>query len=170
MATCAACLEPLGGGEKFVLAGTEVFHRECAKDIASSIGHRQKQEIVRLRGLLDRATADAEMATQRAQNFEGESRRALSDNRHLQLDLARSETNTRTLRHSVDRARDERDAAIEETRSLSVAVERQRRELALHAAMGPVPAPATATPDSKAATDTRDDTEIRFSLLEIDST
>lgn len=80
-ATCAACLTAIPSGDKFVLSGTEVFHRRCAPNIARSVGTRAKLEIVRLKTEALRERQEAAQARIDAQNAENRLREVEANER-----------------------------------------------------------------------------------------
>lgn len=155
-AQCAICMGPITRGMKFVLSGTEVFHPECAaqRGTHNSIGNQRRQQLVELE---ERVRVMGAKTNQAADVVETTRKRlvALDDqNERLMQDFARAQANERSWRRRYDEAIVERDRALRE-----LAVARQ------YAQQQPA---ALVTPESKPR-DTRDDTEIRFSLLEIDS-
>lgn len=174
-ATCAACGGVIGKGERFVLAGTEVFHRNaaCVRDIARSALTRAKAETLQVREQLARVEREALSL-----------RRELADTK---LELQGMETEwdaTRKLLNRAENARvGERQRVTEQARLVENAdrqldairgqLRQSQNELAtaraeiarlqsdaLRRATDDLPVPAEK--------DTRDATEIRFSLLEID--
>ncbi len=171
-AQCAACLEPILKGDRFVLSGTEVFHGRCAirRGTAASENQRLKQRVI---------AAETEARLSREQlSFQDRElaaeRKRIAELKSLNADADRD----------YKRMRQERDSAWADVRywrerALTMEVERDqaRRELAIerqYPAQQPaaVPAPAVAaappvsTPDQ--AKDDLDDAAKRFSLLELD--
>jgi hypothetical protein len=150
---CAICMQELT--RPFVIAGTEVFHAECAaqQGTHTSIGNRRHQQLVlmesnhatvkrsyedigtQLRVLKDKVGKESERMIQRIEDTE-----ATANSWRRRYELARTD---------VERITAERD-------QMRAEIEAARRA-----------APIPATPESKPA-DTRDATEIRFSLLETD--
>lgn len=162
MATCAACLRPILGRDKFLLAGTEVFHRECVRNVETSIGNRNKLEIVKLRGEVcvlrqqDRAIHELERKLSNAQRTLGARDRELS----------RAERDRRDLEAERDAMQRERDNALREVLLL--------RTMSGALTTATPTAPATAVPPEKPASTPEsaetdlDDAEQRFRLLELD--
>lgn len=176
-ASCAACLRPIQPGAKFALAGTEVFHRECARSIASSIGTRQKLEIVRLRGQLASeqqeaarlrvAITDTHQAGERRLD-EVKGRQLMSNLQNAEARRRRDESvaETESLRYEVRLIAKQRDDA-----KLDAAAARTELALmqTLSGARTTAPAPVTTTPQAPdPPKDELDDSEQRFALLELD--
>lgn len=160
--SCAACLSPIDQGDKFVLSGTEVFHRRCAGNIDRSIGQRQKQEIIRLRAEVARERADAAKFKIDAQEEKNTAERFIdrlhqSEGAHSSTarQLEAERVQNRALSAARSQAQRELDTARAEIQRLQIA--------ALERATSAIPEPVKPK-------DTRDDTEIRFSLLELDGT
>lgn len=159
-ARCAACEEPIDRGEKFVLTGTEVFHRRCAAGIRRSVRTRLELRLIDLER--DIATARAEIM---------ELKRQTTDERDRTRDAVRTrlviEDDLRVARAARDAAL--RDSAYWRERGESLATElaRIRGELETARAAARPPPPVT-TAETAPAKDDRDATEIRFSLLELD--
>lgn len=181
-AVCAACLEPITRGDPFVLSGTEVFHRSCSRDIASSLGARMKLEIQRLKGEVLRERKDGAAARVAAQSAEFDERRLLDRIAKLESDLASAKEQRETdvsTRRAAERANaqlarertrlsENLDAVERLTRNQAdtiaardAEITRLRNEL-ITVAKDKIPLPVDADP--------RDATEIRFSLLELDET
>jgi hypothetical protein len=158
-AQCAICLNPVTKGMKFVLAGTEVFHDECAafRGTHTSIGNRRHKQLVELEGQNAAIRRDHEQI--------GTTLRILKEKVVKEMDLyvqrlEDSESNVNSWRRRFELARTDLER-------MTVERDQARRELAIMRQYPPAQA-ATATPEQKPK-DARDDTEIRFSLLEIDS-
>lgn len=155
-AQCAICAEPIVKGTKFVLAGTEVFHDRCAafRGTHTSIGNRRHQQLVDL---------EAQTAGFRRQYEETQTQlRVIKERVTKEMERAiqraeDAETNLNSWRRRYELTR----ADLER---MEVERDQARRELAVARQYG-VPAPAA--PEQKPA-DTRDATEIRFSLLDLD--
>lgn len=170
-AICAGCMKPIGSKEKFVLASSEVFHKTCIPLIPQSRLWKMKQEMLRMRGVLDEERAQGARARIEVQDLEREVRNMRSARDQARDEVTRISRDAARASHEVQSANDranemsrraqrlgsERDAAI-------ARAEAAERELALHRALGPVtqPAEGSGTPEA----DDRDATEIRFSLLE----
>lgn len=161
MVSCAACLRQIVPGAKFALAGTEVFHRECAPNIANSIGTRQKLEIVQLRQQLASEHMDAaRRLDEQARQFN------IRNNPKVWQDRIASEEQQRlAAERTANRYKRERDEAKRDAESV-------RRELeVLQAIAGTRTAPTTpAEPVTGIEQDApaEDDAAVRFGLLELD--
>jgi septal ring factor EnvC (AmiA/AmiB activator) len=170
VAICAGCQQSLAKGEPFVLAGTEVLHKRCAPLVAAGQTALQRarahhraahQDVIAARNDASQFRRDRDEARdlaaklqrvvdEQAVTIESRNRRLSSD--RVTIDALRAES---------DRLR-RRGNELEQQLALE---ERERRELLREiAARQNVPSPATVTPER----DTRDGTEIRFSLLELD--
>jgi hypothetical protein len=173
-ATCAACLRPIiKGGHPFVLSGTEVFHRACAQSIERSIATKQKLEIQRLKSAeleSRREAANARIETQVAQNNARESeqntQRAM-DQLAVERELRRAaEAQRRAADRATERAAQARREVEDDLTSVRGQLTAARNEIlrlqneAIRNATDQLPVPPVA--------DSRDATEIRFSLLELD--
>jgi hypothetical protein len=182
-ATCAACLLPITAGDGFVLARTEVFHKQCAAagGIARSHATKLRQEL--LLGKQDRE-------------------RLREENREL---MRRHEATIADLRRQLTYAREERENAIatkdlnvelvgrlhrEKTQlegellntrralattegQLSRALASRDLDVAARVITGTASTFAQTQPPDPAPPPTeekRDDAEVRFSLLELDTT
>lgn len=148
--SCAACLQPLVHGVKYVLVGTEVIHSSCARAGMQTLVQKLQSQLSLARQ--ESARWQSEAATAR---YELRIANALGD----ELETARSGV-----------ARLERQAArmLQERNEALAARDAAKRELALRDAIG---TPRVATPDAtetQRAEDKRDATEVRFSLLELD--
>lgn len=154
-AQCAICLLPIERGGKFVLAGTEVFHDLCAaqKGTHTSVGNQRRQRL----SYLEAAYAEHRRNLEEQQT----TLRVLKDkvNEEMEHQVAA----TRDMEASANSWRRRYENARLDVDRLTVERDRAMRELAVARQAG-----VTTTPESK-PTDTRDATEIRFSLLEIDS-
>ena len=174
-ATCAGCESPISRGEKFVLAGTEVFHRLCAEAgaIENSVLTRTRKKIVQLTKHVANAAANADRAIR---NTEA----AMESCRTYEKALRRTEElrDAATL-ESRNRQEGDRQLLVE-ARQRIMQLEQQLRESqrggerATTSFMSARQSGATTTdsaavlPPTEVAKDDRDDSEIRFSLLEID--
>ena len=167
LATCAACEWPIERGQKFVLSGTEVFHKrkECLAGISRSLLVRTRMEVTK--------------QTHRAHHFEAQFKRALEAAEDLNDTTARaveaSEVAVQRLEaeKAARRAAEESATLRKETlntlqrdRASVVAdleVARRRiRELEAEELARESP------PTTSDTADTTDDTATRFSLLELD--
>lgn len=152
--TCAACLQPLRGRSNFLIVGTEVVHKECAKLGRVTELQRTKADAAGLRGDLARARRAAQECTNHIQR--------------LLLALAQVKGERDTARESLRISDRASEAMVEELSLLRLAqAVGQRRTPEMVAAPADPATPAAPTPDS--TPDVRDDTEIRFSLLELDT-
>jgi hypothetical protein len=167
------------GPGAFILAGTEVFHRACAANVARSLRTRQEHEIVQLRGELAQLTIERDAREQEERielaRIERDLRRAREDLRAAQLARASSEAMLAD-RWIDQRLIAERDAALEIRDRAIRERDAARTEAALHQTIqgrtvtppvAPQPLPQqilVVTPTSEDL----DDSEIRFSLLELD--
>lgn len=166
---CAACNEAIGDGDQFALAGTEVFHRRCVGGIENSHRTRLEQQLIRakrehlaLRSNLAAAKRHADdndamiqKLTRRQDDLEKrwrEQETELESLRSLNGDY------NRLLAQYRDLQRDLR-VANEATERVSA----QLRNVQLQALRQPSSEPVEST-----KVDTRDPTEVRFSLLEIE--
>jgi hypothetical protein len=148
--TCAACLQPLNGRGNFVIVGTEVVHKECARQGRETRGARLLREL-----------AASELREQHA------SRAADSALRVGDGAVARIQSMEATLRRtssSLAIALGERDQAQQALATARAELDALRRVPALTPASTPAPE-ISVTPDAETV---RDDTEVRFSLLELD--
>lgn len=148
MATCAICLQPIVEG-RFRLVETEVVHRQCALAGGETQGQRMRKQIAALtaqQAVLQREAADKIYDAQQSLRTVNERVRRLSaeisersaDNLTLTLTVGAHQATIADLRQQV--------------------ADRDRR-LAT--------APPTSTTRAEEQ-DTRDATEVRFSLLEFD--
>jgi hypothetical protein len=152
-AICAACEQPIAKGQKFVLAGTEVFHRtkECVARIASSRLTRLRQEATRL--------------ARRCHQLEAQDRRhadAIKGAQHkidaIEADLAGNVEIMKRRIDELEQVRLERDllrerAAVKEqlNRTLLASNDRLRTENHRLRAVAAVPALAQLTPQTSPA-------------------
>jgi hypothetical protein len=170
VAICAACEQPIEKGERFVLAGSEVFHKtkECVSRIAASRYVRMRKEATRLarqNHLLEaenRRNADA---------MKGAHRRIEAIRADLDGSVEAMKRQLRTAERERAEALSREMAARQECEMLrqvhgnTVAEIRRLQGLLQEATAKPATAPAPAAPDVR---DTRDDAQVRFSLLELD--
>jgi hypothetical protein len=140
-AECSICGGSISSQARFVLSGTEVMHSACARSGRDTALQRLRQKVATL-----------EIVASSAERLERE-------NAHLRREMS-----------SIEHAHRERVSRLERTHSAElsrVTAERDaaRTEAALHQALGARPG-LTAPVEP---TDTRDASEVRFSLLELDS-
>jgi hypothetical protein len=145
---CAICERPIITPQRFVIAGTEALHTECAASGAPTVLQRSTQQLETARTELARerrATTEAEIQVRREQ------RRA--DQAERQRDS-----------HRRDLQRMKRD--LEEAHAQLVAA---RSEAALQAVLGRRPAESPPPPTTEETPkDGRDDVVIMMSLLEFE--
>lgn len=160
--SCAICLQPITDGTKFVVAGTEVFHRGCvaARGTRTSIGNRRHQRLIALEAenmqLRDQAA--------RAEAAEAEVRRLRE-----QLETSRKSFDvvTRDRDRLIDNEaeyRRQRNAALRERDEANAARDAARRELALMQQL----AQSQASPPASEDPARQDEAQERFRLLELD--
>lgn len=144
-ATCAICQQPIIARNDVRVSGTEVMHRACAMSGQETVGSRQSREIADLRVALATAREGArqqlifhQKQVHRAERAEREIAEAIADR-----DAARAaEAAADRLVTQALRERDEaRTQLAQRTQALDV---------------------------SPSSEDSRDATEIRFSLLDMD--
>lgn len=178
MSRCAGCLRELGT-EPRVVADTEVFHRGCVQLVGKSLSNRLRHKVVALQQENARLTADASGAAQlrvRIDDANRDARNIAAERDRLQRELRDLRTATATAQNSGAYWEDRCQRLEREKESLMGQLEAARRELALHqtiqgkqATTGTAAtietAPSPKGPDGKSL----DDTEVRFSLLELDS-
>jgi len=155
-AVCAICDLPLIPGQKFRLEGSEVMHPHCVRTGRPTAMRRLVVDHANDLRVQQRAMSQL---GERLNDVESRATRVLLENRE-------HERTIRDLRSQLAIARRERDAA--------------RSEAALHQTIAAAPAPTVAAPATHEVPsmaevadpprDRRDDTEIRFSLLELDPT
>lgn len=185
-AICAACDQPFAAGENFKVSGTEVFHRKCVEGggVERSRNTRLKLEVVKQRQRAETAVGLAETARKQRDDQAAQLERALQAATELrnQRDDARRELQGFENRHRTDCAivREQREMIQvrdnnltrlrNELAQLNVQLNSLARDNTTLRQRGLEQAIELATPQSgaPAATDDRDATEIRFSLLEID--
>lgn len=167
-AACAACNGPITSNDRFVLSGTEAFHRnvECIRGIARSALTRAKAETIAAREealSLRRELAEVKISNRDIEEDWDATRKLLLRSENA-LVIERGKTAT----ERIARERIERDSETSASR-------RRQLENDLAAARAEIvrlqaDAIRRATDDlpAVAANDQRDATEIRFSLLEID--
>ena len=172
-ARCAACLQPIVG-KGFVIADTEVMHTACAQAGRTTETQRLRASVKRAGEKVDDAAELVRRAGDTARKAEQSMVALMRDRDQARNDLRITEqrlemANARTteslaregtLRAQLHAAEVARDAARRE-------LEGARSELAAYAALRA--AGITTTPSQPAEKrDTRDATEQRFSLIELD--
>lgn len=171
MATCAACRKPIRNGQKIALSGPEVFHRECAMGgTTESIGNKLRARALELQAELDRKTSDLERVRAELDNLRRINTDAHKDNARLQRDVDAARIQLSKMRDAYELANDDANRIIVQRDNA-----RRERDAALsHVALletlaRSVPvAPVVVTPDVTEREDTRDASEVRFSLIELD--
>jgi predicted RNase H-like nuclease (RuvC/YqgF family) len=165
-AICAACEQPITKGQKFVLAGTEVFHRtkECVARIASSKLTRLRQEATRLAHRCHHYEAQEHRL---ADALEGARRKVDAIETRVAGDVEIMKRRVGEL----ERIRLERDLlreqmAAKEQLLAQLKAANDRLQAAVVQAQAQQASPASDV--VRDGRDGRDDAEVRFSLLEID--
>lgn len=166
MASCALCMQPIVGSQKFALSGSEVFHRECvvSHGTVNSVGNRRRLRIVELEGQV----AQLEIALRGAQAREQTAAEELRIHRQRATDALR---NSNSITEQRDEYRRQRDEARRERDEANAARDAARRELALHQTLSGAQQhapPAQSASDPAPQDDGKDATEKRFSLMELD--
>lgn len=173
-AFCAGCLHEItksGPDSRFVLAGTEVFHKRCAALISQSVLTRTRVALDTLRqrqasaaaaeakvSRLERELADARRDAQR---WLDDRNRLHHDLMATQADLDRRSEAARVASRSFDVVAAARDAAIREADQARRDLVAARGEIAtLRAQLRPEEPPVNE--------DHVDDAVLRFRLLELD--
>lgn len=164
-ATCAACDAPIDRGDKFVISGTEVFHRRkaCVNRIANSRLTRARMEIEKHRNARVKAEDEVRRAVEIAENMVDVGRRSVESVETME-EVVKSE---RAARRAADESATLRKETLDTMReqharvSHELAVARaQVRELQAAA--------ETASRPSQTADTTTDDMALRFSLMEFE--
>jgi len=160
---CAVCVAEILGDEKFVLAGTEVFHVRCvkAKGTLSSVGNRRKAMLSELKTQMATLESRAQIAEARARSIE-------SSREIAQAELVRVKEQLYEHTRLVDDYREQRDRARRERDEAVAARDAARRENALMQQVGHQTPQTPTSSDPAAQDDGKDATEKRFSLLELD--
>lgn len=165
-AACAGCLNLLWKGEPFVIYGTEVFHKRCARLIRTSVGNQQKLSIADLEVAVEQLRRSVEDQERRSTEV---SQRAVAEGIRLRREL------DETIRREGEHLRELRGAKRDNAR-LESEVSQLRSELAITQAIGPTNQPRTNTaqvatptpPQPLPESDPVDDAAVRFGLLELD--
>ena len=152
---CAICIQPIIAGQKFLIAGTEVVHRVCA-----TTGHKTRMQVVELE--LRRAREDLEHARSRLATVEARRQREADGHALREAQARRDATKERDEHRQQVRGL---EAALEDAR-LALALSATRPPTTTHSASEMRPEVSTSAPND--AHDTRDGTEVRFSLLEFE--
>lgn len=158
-AQCAICNGPITKtGEKFVLAGTEAFHDRCAvsRGTHTSIGNRRLQQLVELEREVAQLKREHNAISRGMEGANTVLRQQVADS---QQETRNAEGNAQSWRRRYEEARGE----LEQQTTSAAALRTEVTRLTALARQQPAPAATTSKP-----ADTRDDTEIRFSLLDLD--
>lgn len=157
-AECAICQRSIIRQQRFVLAGSEAVHVECARAGGKTINWRLREALeqhrVALRDLARARETDELRMRELESRLEGMSqlRRALEHSTAKQVEV----------RAEIERAIRARDEAL-------IARDAAQRELALHQTLIPnAPIPPRLGAKEGGVTTDGDDASIRFSLLELD--
>jgi hypothetical protein len=156
-AICAICMAVVIEPQRFVVSGTEAMHAECARTgrptvnqrLQSSLAAAREEIATRDRRAIQQGNRIAELRLQLRSYDRANAERAAQDNRIALLE-----------RH-LERAQAEIGR---------LEVDLQLRDVTARLGIGSIPPPppqTTSTPDGPS--EHRDDTEIRFSLLELDT-
>lgn len=160
--TCAICLREFAQGETFSIGGTEIFHPSCilSRGTEASIGNRRLRQLQAIEIELARKTRENDAASRNMQS-------ASEKLSQLQQTIRDIQNHTRDMDGAITNWQRRHGTAIEELAAEREQTESLRAQIAeLRARLANGNLPAQITPAVK---ETRDDTEIRFSLLELDS-
>jgi chromosome segregation ATPase len=149
MASCAACLQPLLNAQPFVLDGTEVFHRACARNAYRSKLRLSEQ---RTRELEAQVTATRSSAAR----VEAEAHQLRNDVAHRSAEICQLEAQLAGVRYDLAIAQERLQARQGELQGARNQLAALRVELEQKVEQEPQEAPA------------EDSTALRFRLLELD--
>jgi hypothetical protein len=170
-ATCAACMQPITKATRFVLCGTEALHRACVVNSARSLANRQAQRILELERLLELAQRGTRDAARSCEVYVTRADHAVAAARAEALAAHAAQVaaeNTALVAHRACRALTSKLSDVSEARDETVRErDAARSEAALHQALGPAPS-APAAAHAEVAELGKDDTEQRFSMMELD--
>lgn len=141
--------------DRFVIAGTEVFHPACISEIPRSKLHRVARRALEVSREKDSIRFELEAAK--------ETLRRVHEAEKVRVAATRVEWEWQ--RSLYKDAQTDLEATRRERDQLSAALQSARAELALQRAMGST---VRAEPVSEEKQDTRDPLEVRASLLELD--
>lgn len=170
-AQCALCLRPLT--KPFSISGTEVFHAECAKQVSlarPSVHAKVSIKAAKQAGRIAELEADLAYARREVdmlKRLERENQRLVAldvEAARLRRELAAAGERESEYRRQRDEARRERDAANANVMAAELEL---RNALAAGRAAMQATERVGGSADGKPA-DSRDATEIRFSLLDLD--
>jgi len=169
-AICAACRQPITKRDRFVIEGTEVFHRHrrCVAAIPNSVATRLQLEITDLRARAEQSDANAAYHQRRGEELG----KTLSE---LRSKLIMAEANLdgtildrNTWRKDAVDAQDENRRLANQIALLEQQLATARRDrvaaqtAALETAVAALPPPATPERADE------DSSKVRFSLLDLD--
>ncbi len=173
-ATCAGCLGPITKGEPFVLSGTEVFHRQCARLISRSRRVKLEVELADHKRRMASLRSELDIARSNAAYHEDSARRLSASEKELQIARAGRDAAIRDSTYWRERAvraegdrlvvTADRDRLAEQVRQLTTQLQAAQRAAA---PVEPTEAQQI-TADDKPAKKDLDDSARRFSLLELD--
>jgi chromosome segregation ATPase len=160
-------MQPITREQKFLLEGTECFHRRCVRGIANSLATQQEQTINELRTRVSQLDANAAYHQRRAEDALRDFGESQSSLREMKQTHKRLKTDRDEWQRDCRKAEDEKTRLANELVEARATLARIRAELAtaqqrgLEQAMADL---AATTPERKE----EDPTAIRFSLLETD--
>jgi hypothetical protein len=164
-AQCAACMGGIAKGDKFVLAGTEVFHRGCIANVRESLAMRQQARIAELERLIAQLKPDAFDAARLRTAIDDANR----DARNVRGERDSIEKELRIARQVIAIDKREVERVREENERLRTEMERLRTERDEAAALLRTQRETENKRSETAKTsEVQDDTRIRFGLLELD--
>lgn len=158
--TCAACLYPIIGRDSFVISGTEVVHKACARAGRQTELWRTREQLAEIRRAALSAISEARDTVRKATDRVEQSRR--------DVDAMRA-----TVRTAEDRRRlaEARCADLENSRA-ATAQQRDRARQERDAVMARSMVSQSATPESTPDTTFNENDPMgiaaRFALLELD--
>lgn len=172
--SCAACEVPFAKGERFVLQGTEAFHRRCIPQAQRSVLTRTRLELVREKHRADSLHADRARIMRINDDLGDTNRKRLADMEGLSERVDEIAAVMKRQTEAMTRQRETIDRLTSTNTTLRAANDVLRGERdALRAQLiqqATAALPQPSDPPATTAKDTRDDTEVRFSLLELDVT
>lgn len=154
---CAICEQRLVKGQQMGVLGTEAVHSDCLRTGALTVGQRKDQLIAEAQAVLERANRTAERAIAEA-NTAAAAAKTVSEERELAAALLA------TVAAERDRLRAERNQMADQLAGLRTALRNAQRS----PRRDDVQTLAKARQE-EAQADNRDATEVRFSLLELDT-
>jgi chromosome segregation ATPase len=160
-------MQPITRDHRFVLEGTEVFHRRCVRGIANSLVTKLEQTVNELRTQVGQLDANANYHQRRAEDALRDFGESQSSLREMKQAHKRLKTDRDEWQRDCRKAEDEKTRLANELVDARAQLSRVRADLAaaqqrgLEQAMAEL---AAVTPERKE----EDPTVIRFSLLEVD--